>query len=370
VARVRLEGVGKAFDARKVLSAFSLEIAEGEFFVILGPSGCGKTTLLRLVAGFERPESGEIWIGDDLVAGRGRFAPPERRGIGIVFQNYAVWPHRSVFDNVAYPLKKDRAARHSPAEIRRRVLEALDLVGLDGLEGRFPEQLSGGQQQRVALARALVRAPRVLLLDEPLSNLDAALRDELRGELRRLQRRLRLTVLHVTHDQTEALTLADRILILDGEGRPRAVGSPEALYDRAPDPFVHGMLGPANLLPVAVRDRRVFLGETPLLVTDSLPESDGEALLACRPKNIALARDDDRAVVRRVAFLGSRVEYQVEIAGRAVRVQEEPKLDEFLGQLHPGERCGLIFRQVVWYGLNAECGVRNAECPGVAERGE
>jgi len=204
MADVRLEGVSKSYGTHAVLTGLSLDVRHGECFTLLGPSGCGKTVLLRLIAGFEKPDGGAIRIGDRAVsnAGAGVNVPPNERDLGVVFQDYAVWPHMTVFDNVAYPLK---LAQVPAAELRSRTLEAVALVNLGGLEERLPSQLSGGQQQRVALARALVARPSLMLLDEPLCNLDANLREEMRFEIKALQKRLGITILYVTHDQEIAL---------------------------------------------------------------------------------------------------------------------------------------------------------------------
>jgi spermidine/putrescine ABC transporter ATP-binding subunit len=222
------------------VSRVSAKIEHGEFFTFLGPSGCGKTTTLRIIAGLELPDSGRVFIdGEDVT-----YLPPYRRDTAMVFQNYALWPHMTVFDNVAYGLKVRKLPRE---EIRRRVREVLELVRLEGLEDRYPTQLSGGQQQRVALARALVVQPKVLLLDEPLSNLDAKLRVEMREELKRLQRKLGITTIYVTHDQDEAMALSDRIAVMN-LGRVVEVGKPDELYRRPRSFFVATFIGRSNVV--------------------------------------------------------------------------------------------------------------------------
>ena len=255
-AIISIQGVSKRFGAFTALDDVSLEIEEGQFFALLGPSGCGKTTLLRCIAGFEQPTGGTILLdGADITA-----LPPNRRPVNMVFQSYAVFPHMSVERNVAYGLKIDRVAR---AERERRVAEALEQVQLSDFAHRRPDQLSGGQRQRVALARALVKRPRVLLLDEPLSALDAKLRDAMRLELVDLQARIGITFVMVTHDQGEALAVADRVAVLQ-DGRLRQVARPEDLYRRPVDPFVADFIGRINMLPAhlgggAVRPERVLL---------------------------------------------------------------------------------------------------------------
>src|SRR5262245_58127938 len=244
---VRATGLVKAFGPLIAVNTLSLEAKAGEFLTLLGPSGCGKTTTLRLIAGLERPDRGEIHLGDRLLssATTGLFVPPERRGMGMVFQSYAIWPHMTVFENVAFPLRELRRPR---TEIRERVMAILNTVGLGALADRPAPMLSGGQQQRVALARALVSNPQVLLLDEPLSNLDARLREEMRFELRDMQARLGITSIFVTHDQAEAMTLSDRIIVMHA-GRVEQGGRPEDVHQRPRTRFVMDFLGRANQLP-------------------------------------------------------------------------------------------------------------------------
>src|ERR687897_318250 len=244
---LRIQNLYKTFDRIVAVNRINLEIHEREFFTLLGSSGCGKTTTLRMIGGLERPDGGAVYLGDKCFVSveKNVFVKPEKRDMGMVFQSYALWPHMTVFENVAYPLKLRGVRR---AEVRTKVADVLALVGLAGLEERPAPALSGGQQQRVALARALVFSPSVLLLDEPLSNLDAQLREEMRRELKALQRRLGITVLFVTHDQIEALSLSDRIAIMKA-GQFEQVGSPEEVYYRPLTPFVRDFLGKTFLLP-------------------------------------------------------------------------------------------------------------------------
>jgi ABC-type Fe3+/spermidine/putrescine transport system ATPase subunit len=227
MSQLKLQQIAKSFGAKQVILPLDLELPDGAFVALLGPSGCGKTTLLRMVAGLEDPTEGEIWIGARRVFGIGVNLPPEERGLGMVFQSYAVWPHMTVRENVAYPLK---LRRHlvSVEERDRRVREALEMVRMNDLAERYPNQLSGGQQQRVALARGLAMKPPILLLDEPLSNLDAQLRAEMRREIRDLHRKLGITILYVTHDQREAFEMSTHVVVLN-EGRIAQQGSPEAV---------------------------------------------------------------------------------------------------------------------------------------------
>ena len=245
---VRLEGVGKRYGETWAVRQVDLRIEPGEFFTLLGPSGCGKTTLLRAIAGFVAPDEGTIYLDEVDVTK----VPPWKRDVGLVFQNYALWPHLTVFDNVAFGLRQRKVPRAGVADRARR---ALALVNLTGLEARRPSQLSGGQQQRVALARTLVVEPRVLLLDEPLSNLDAKLRVQMRLELLKLQQDLRITALYVTHDQEEAMALSTRVAVM-AEGSVVQVGAPRAIYETPANAFVAGFVGTANLWPAEVVARQ------------------------------------------------------------------------------------------------------------------
>jgi len=254
VSAVRLSGVSKTFGAVRAVDKVSLEAEEGRFLTLLGPSGCGKTTTLRMIAGLERNDGGRIQIGDKVMSSpeEGVFVPPERRNIGMVFQSYAIWPHMTVFDNVAYPL---RIRRRPADEIRRRVGETLALLSMNDLSERQATALSGGQQQRVAIARALVFEPSILLMDEPLSNLDSQLREQMRVQLRELQQRLGITTVYVTHDQEEAMVLADTLAVLHA-GRVAQLGPPEEVYHRPQSRTVAAFFGMPNLLPGRVADVR------------------------------------------------------------------------------------------------------------------
>jgi ABC-type Fe3+/spermidine/putrescine transport system ATPase subunit len=253
-----IEKLDKTYGAKKILDGVSISIERGQFVSLLGASGSGKTTILRCIAGLETPDasSGSLTLEGQVLSGGAAFVPPERRGLGMVFQNYAVWPHLDVFENVAFPLRQ--RPRSEAGDLQSRVTGALELVKLAPLRGRFAHELSGGQQQRVALARALVMSPRVLLLDEPLSNLDALLREELGAEIRALQQRLSLTTVLVTHDRREALSLSDRVVVLDG-GKIVADGAPESLYEKPGSPFVAELLAGAQTVKLGRGDTRVFL---------------------------------------------------------------------------------------------------------------
>jgi ABC-type Fe3+/spermidine/putrescine transport system ATPase subunit len=256
--KISLKNIFKRFGRLDAVSGVTVDINDGELFTLLGPSGCGKTTLLRLIAGFYKPDGGDVLFDGRSVSN----VPPAERGIGMVFQNYALWPHMTIFDNVAYGLK----LRKIPAdEITRKVDRVMKMVNLTGLEKRYPGQLSGGQQQRVALVRALVLDPDVLLLDEPLSNLDAKIRVQVRAEIRKLQKELNVTTIYVTHDQEEALTLSDRITVMNF-GKIQQIGVPKALYERPENAFVADFIGINNLIRgrvLRVRDNGRLLFETP-----------------------------------------------------------------------------------------------------------
>ncbi|MGH7123903.1 MAG: ABC transporter ATP-binding protein, partial [Stellaceae bacterium] len=234
MAQISIRGLAKHFEAHHAVHGLDLDIQDKEFVTLLGPSGCGKTTTLRLLAGLVAPDAGEISIDGRVVSSSRRVLPPERRQMGMVFQSYALWPHMSVFENVAFGLTLKRVSRN---EVRERVERVLAMVGLEGLGERVPNALSGGQQQRVALARSLVVEPDILLLDEPLSNLDVKLRERMRGELKELQRRTGITFIYVTHDQAEAIALSDRIAMLDG-GVLLQFASPIEIYERPANRFV------------------------------------------------------------------------------------------------------------------------------------
>ena len=337
----------------------SLGVNPGQFYTLLGPSGCGKTTTLRSVAGLETPQEGEISIGNDLVfsSSRGISAPPYTRDIGMVFQSYAIWPHMNVFENVAFPLKEMRR-RFSSQEIRVKVRQALSLVQLDGLEDRPAPFLSGGQQQRLALARALVKEPRVLLLDEPLSNLDAKLREETRLELRELVKRLGITTLYVTHDQLEALTMSDVVAVMD-QGRLVQECTPREIYQAPRERFVANFIGLTNFLEGRVR--RAPPGDQQLGEVDIgsgtlrcvLPEgvAEGESVvMMVRPEDVHLCTTVSphnenvfEGKVEAVIFMGDTVECQVDVGAQMIRMKLHPSATVTRGEMIrlvlPAGRC-------------------------------
>jgi iron(III) transport system ATP-binding protein len=341
----------------KAAQDVSFEVPEGKLFTLLGPSGCGKTTTLRSIAGLERPRSGEISVGGRVVysSGRNIFVAPNRRGFGMVFQSYAIWPHMSVFQNAAFPLEVG-ARRIRGREIRDRVMRVLTAVQLDAFADREATKLSGGQQQRLALARALVMEPQLLLLDEPLSNLDAKLRELMRFELKRLQRELRITTVYVTHDQSEALALSHSIAVMN-EGRIQQVGPPREIYEKPRSRFVADFVGTTNFLEGTVLARgaaaghvrvRTQLGDMDVPSSDELRE-DERVLLSVRPEDVDLteARPEGNNVwegrVDQKVFLGEFVDFQVKLGDRILLSRCHPSLrtpvgDAIYVKLHP-EKC-------------------------------
>jgi iron(III) transport system ATP-binding protein len=277
---LRCKGVYRHFDAAVALDGFDLELREGTLMALLGPSGCGKTTALRVMAGFERPAAGEVWVGDRLVAGPGSWVAPERRRIGMVFQDWALFPHLDVWHNIAFGLMG------SPDE---RVREVLHMVHLTGLERRMPHELSGGQQQRVALARALAPSPEVILLDEPFSNLDASLRARVRAEVREVLKEAKATAIFVTHDQEEALSMADELAVMD-RGRVLQVGPPHEVYGAPATREIAAMVGEANFLAGTIDGGKVV---TPIGLIPAPGLADGEVEIMVRPESITVARDNE-----------------------------------------------------------------------------
>ena len=331
---LRFTDLTKSFGETIAVDNISLEVADGMLTTFLGPSGCGKTTTLRMVAGLAIPTSGRIYIGDDVVySGGGVSVPAEKRRIGMVFQSYAVWPHMNVFENVAFPLRVRRIPRN---EVREMTHAALQKVRLRELAERFPAELSGGQQQRVALARAIVFEPRILLLDEPLSNLDAKLREQMRAELRELQQQLRITTIFVTHDQDEALALSDVVAVMD-KGKIIQTGSPETIYERPATRFVADFVGWKNLFKCEVAD-----GETIVLdgkhlrcrgIDDPVPGS--AATVAIRPGDVEILTENPgdetnvvSAQVRSSMYMGGHRIFELAF-GEDVLVSHAPAANSF-----------------------------------------
>jgi iron(III) transport system ATP-binding protein len=325
MAAVSLRGLTKLFGAAAAVDNLYLEIGDGEFVSLLGPSGCGKTTTLRLIAGFLQPDGGEIRVGNEVVSSASVLVPPERRSMSMIFQSYAVWPHMTVFQNVAYGLKFKKLSRH---EIDQKVERLLLVVHLETLKDRYPAELSGGQQQRVALARALVVEPQILLMDEPLSNLDANLREEMRFEIRRLHEEFRITTIYVTHDQAEAMATSDRIAVLNS-GKMVQVGRPSEIFENPTTRFVAEFVGKTNIVAGQLNgDHQMVLGEglTIAITRRADSVSQGAAFVCLRPHNIILLAEEAEAralerkgynlfvgVIRRQIYFGDAIDYSIEV---------------------------------------------------------
>jgi putative spermidine/putrescine transport system ATP-binding protein len=326
MARLTVENLTKRYGEHTVVKNVDLSVNDGEFLVLLGPSGCGKTTTLRMIAGFIAPTAGEIFFDSEPVTA----LPPWKRNVGLVFQSYALFPHLTVEENVAFGLEMRKIPR---ADIATRVAETLKLVRLHGFAARYPRQLSGGQQQRVALARALAIRPDVLLLDEPLSNLDAKLRQEVRIEIRELQRQLGLTTVMVTHDQEEALTMADRLVVM-ADGEIRQTGTQRDLYERPADRFVAGFVGRSSFLPGKVVAPGEFETEGGLRIRCAQSGHRGPATVALRPERLRLG-SEARALanafdgtVEFVSYLGAATELRVRLSPVDRVIVQFPNRDE------------------------------------------
>ena len=344
------------------IRGIAFDVAAGEFYTLLGPSGCGKSTTLRSVAGLEEPSSGRVSLDNRVIFDfdKGIFLPANQRRLGMVFQSYAVWPHMSVFDNTAFPLRMARDKRWSKADIQKRVMRTLETMGLAALAERSAAHLSGGQQQRLALARALVGEPRLLLLDEPLSNLDALLREQMRSELRRLQKEVGVTAVYVTHDQSEALALSDRIAIMRN-GAIVQIGAPRQIYDQPRNAFVATFIGRSNLLPGKLLNRdqksvRIATALGPVLCKAPSPAEDRTPDAALiRPEYVILktigADADETAVnrfrgrVMQLSFLGESTECVVQIGDVSIVVRGitgQYEGDDEIDVFFPPERTSAI----------------------------
>ena len=348
---VRLINVTKQFGDVTAVNKLNYSIGKGECFSMLGPSGCGKTTTLRMVAGFEDLTDGEVWVGDNLLSSpkKNHYVPPEKRNFGMVFQAFAVWPHLSVYENVAFPL---RIRKLSDSEIDQRTMDALKATNLVKAKDQSPDYLSGGGKQRVALARALAINPDVMLLDEPLSSLDPHLREEMRFEIKDLQMKYGFSIIYVTHDQSEAMALSDRILVMK-LGVVQQIDTPLNIYNNPANKFVFSFIGLSNFLNVKQEGGEATLpgyGELPqgIAVPGHLA-NETSVSWASRPSEIDFAPKDDptalRGIVNRKAFLGEIVDYQIQVGDQALRVQKgrrDPGPE-------PGETCALKFLRPFWY---------------------
>jgi iron(III) transport system ATP-binding protein len=352
---IRIKSLKKWFPSRyglvEALRGIDLEVAEKEFCVLLGPSGCGKTTTLRCVAGLEKPDAGEIEIDSALVNSPGRriYVPPEKRDIGMVFQSYAIWPHMNVFKNVALPLIRGRK-RLSKSVVAEKVRQVLKLVQLDGLENRPATDLSGGQQQRVAMARAIVTEPKILLMDEPLSNLDARLRDQMRIELKKITRSIGVTTLYVTHDQAEALSLGDRVCVMN-QGEILQIGSPKEVYSQPQNLFVAQFIGEMNFIRAKVKtsnEVETALGKVTCTVPSYCPVGS-EVTLAIRPEDLSFGSSGSNGanavegIIVIENYLGDATLLEVDVRGVILRVKL-PRGSTF----HVGNRCMVVLPQDCW----------------------
>lgn len=363
---VQIESLEKYFGEERervhVLKGVSLDIPEGSLYTFLGPSGCGKTTTLRCVAGLERPDGGKISIDSKAVFASGErlYIPTNKRPIGMVFQSYAIWPHMTVFENVAYPLTIQRRPK---SEVRQKVEEVLKVVGLQGLEDRPSPKLSGGQQQRVAFARALVNHPKVMLLDEPLSNLDAKLREQMRFEIKALQRRVNITTIYVTHDQAEALAISDQIAVMHA-GKLIEVGTPHQLYSRPKRKFTATFLGLTNLIEGKIvelgGDSKPGRIETKRGILSFIPATglakNQPAVLSIRPEHIRVHKEKPQGLdnvvegtVKEAVFMGDAYHCQIAVGDVLLRVHTHPFLS-----MNPGEKVYLHLDPQSCNGLPAE----------------
>jgi len=360
MAFIEIQNLFKRFKDVVAINRIQLEINKGEMLTLLGPSGCGKTTTLRCIAGLEKPDEGDIVIDGKPMLSQG-FVQPSQRGIGMVFQNYAVWPHMKVFNNIVYGLKLQKIPKQ---QIRERAQQVLELVGLAGLEDRYPSQLSGGQQQRVALARALVTNPKVLLLDEPLSNLDAKLREELRFEIKSLVRRMGITSVYVTHDQAEAMVISDRIAVMDS-GNVVQIGTANEIYEKPANRFVADFIGTMNFMPGEVVEvlpdaagvyiRTEFSEKSLCTTSGNTAISAGEKVYASiRPEDVEVFTEPPEArenlfkgTIAHRAYLGNFLYFFVNVNDTMIRVQVAHHLPQEEGQdlylfLNP-QKCMLLF---------------------------
>ena len=349
MGRLEVSNLTKKFGNVCAVDDVSLTVEDGEFLTVVGPSGCGKTTFLRMLAGFTEPDWGKIVIDEDVVSDRtgNRInVTPENRDVGMVFQSYAVWPHMNVYNNVAYPLKLRKVSRPL---IREKVGDVLALVGLEGFEKRMTYEMSGGQQQRVALARALVMEPRLLLLDEPLSNLDAALREQMRIEIKHIQKTTGITIINVTHDQQEAMTMSDKVAIME-HGKLIQLGTPKELYEKPVNSFVARFVGSSNILKAVKTGAgpdsagrmnvRIFGGRN--VKVPYVPGDDTEGVIAFHPHDVRC--DDSSDIVFKVSaiqYLGNEYDYILEYEDNRIRMRSK--------ELYPaGEMLPVAIEKAVW----------------------
>jgi iron(III) transport system ATP-binding protein len=343
---LQLKKIEKIFGDKKVVNNFNLNVNNTEFITLLGPSGCGKTTTLRMIAGFIKPTRGSIFLSDDVLSDEKNFLPPERRGMGMVFQSYAVWPHMNVFDNIAYPIKLKGESKQT---INDKVDEVLKMVKLDGYEKRFPNELSGGQQQRIALARALIMDPQILLLDEPLSNLDAKLRESMRFEIKELQKKIQVTIIYVTHDQSEAIVMSDRIVVMN-KGKIEQIGTPREIYEKPINKFVADFIGLANFVKCKIisfieNKAKIQLTEDYKIEVEANPELQNaeKGILLLRPEKIEIKNKNVTGIPAEVVqqtYLGNSIDYIVNIGDQELRINADSLLSEY----EEGDKVSLVIK--------------------------
>lgn len=350
MSQIVLKNVTKRFTTKTLgtitaVDNFNLTIEEGECFSFLGPSGCGKTTTLRMIAGFEDLSEGQIELSGKVVSNNERkiYVPPEERGLGMVFQAFAVWPHMNIYDNVAFPLK---VMKMNKSDIKAKVSKALEHTKLKGMERVYPSDLSGGQLQRIALARAIVTEPKVMLLDEPLSNLDPKLRESMRFEIKELQKKFNFTIIFVTHDQSEAMALSDRMMVMD-MGKIMQIDTPVNLYNNPKNRFVHSFLGQSTFINVELKDGKVYpAGDYSREIPCELPEKGGQKMiLATRPNEIALNRERGyKTVIEKRIFMTDCTRYMVKVGSQMLQI-EAPHWNEF----REGDSCFIDILKPMWY---------------------
>ena len=352
MSKIVLTNVDKFYGKNHVLKNLNLTIEDGDFMTLLGPSGCGKTTTLRVVSGLEKPQHGFIHMDDKEIvnAAEAYFAPPSKRNLNLVFQSYALWPHMTVFDNVAFGLK---IRKESSDVIAKKVASALERMQIGEYAKRYPTELSGGQQQRVAIARAIVSEPRLLLLDEPLSNLDANLREEMRFEIKALQRKFGITVLFVTHDQEVALAISDRLAIMDANGKIRQIGNPYEIFEKPADLFVFKFMGIANFLHVTERNGKFYVGTGNQEIPWEGPKGKAANWVAgFRPSDVEIHREGPglKGIIHRANFLGATMDYAIDVDDEALRTEIETHtaINNNL-MFKEGEECYITFKALHWF---------------------
>lgn len=354
MAKIKFENISFRYGDKYILKNFNLEVDSGEIMCLVGPSGCGKTTLVRCLLGLNKPETGEIYVGDRCLFSSKRRVnvPAERRNIGIVFQDYAVWPHMTVKENILYPLKKKKVPK---AEAEGKALHALEQVNMKEYANHLPSQLSGGQQQRVAIARALVSSDDLIVMDEPITNLDAKLREQMLHEIREIQKNIGTTILYITHDQQSALLLCDRMAIMQQDGSLCQVGTDEDIILRPNNRFAFEFIGVSNFIPLVKKDNGIYLKTNGNLIPweEQIPDNinfDKKVEVGVRPNDIVFdSKSNIKALVKRCVFLGSEYEYFVVLGGDELRVQQSMLDAVQKGVAKEGSEVGIRMLNIRYY---------------------